>query len=386
MARLALGALPTDDPRAHSAGLDPDRVLLFGTGASVGWGVTSHELGLPGSLARSLTARTGRGADVEVIAAPSFSASQAIHDLRDASLSRYDVIVLTLGLTEAAGFANLADWRRHFDELLDFIRLRSRRDARIYALGVHSTTKMTVWDHLLSPAANAHRRSLNSATAAECVTGARAAFIPFDPPRQSGQGRSRQSSDYRDCAEIIAEVVAPTLGLDGPRDRRQVGDPDTEKERRRQSAVDSLAIVDTPAEARFDRIVALARRAFGTEGAAMTIIDNDRQWAKSIEGDLPLQIERSQSYCAVTIESPGAFVVADLRATPVDGVAGQDQNGLGFYAGYPIEAPSGDRIGALCVYDAVARDPADVDVALLRDLALMAQNEVWQRWSGVTRR
>jgi hypothetical protein len=253
---------------------------------------------------------------------------------------------------------------------------------------VHSITRITAWDHLLSPAANAHRRSLNTATALLCAIHERATFIPFDPVPRPGQGRSRQSSDYRDCAAIIADVVASDLDLEfDRRGRRPATRLDAENEAQRQRAVDALAIVDTPAEARFDRIVALARRAFGTEGAAMTIIDRDRQWTKAVDGDLVPAAERSRSYCAITIDQPGAFVVPDLRATPLV-VTGSpdDDDGLGYYAGFPIEAPSGERIGALCVFDTLAREPNDVDVALLREFALMAQNEVWQRASGVSLR
>lgn len=44
-----------------------------------------------------------------------------------------------------------------------------------------------------------------------------------------------------------------------------------------------------------------------------------------------------------------------------------------FYAGYPIEAPSGEPIGALCVMDSHPRAVDTFDHALLRRLALMLQ-------------
>jgi hypothetical protein len=48
---------PGGRSQVHSAGVDPDRVLLMGSGMAVGWGVTSHDVGLGGALARALTAR-----------------------------------------------------------------------------------------------------------------------------------------------------------------------------------------------------------------------------------------------------------------------------------------------------------------------------------------
>jgi hypothetical protein len=61
---------PTDATQTHSFGTDSDRILVFGSGPAVGWGVLSHDVALPGSLARALSARTGRGADVDVVPNP----------------------------------------------------------------------------------------------------------------------------------------------------------------------------------------------------------------------------------------------------------------------------------------------------------------------------
>lgn len=46
-----------------------------------------------------------------------------------------------------------------------------------------------------------------------------------------------------------------------------------------------------------------------------------------------------------------------------------------FYAGFPIESPSGERIGVLCVFDPEPRVD-EVDTVLLRELALMVQAEL----------
>ena len=55
--------------------------------------------------------------------------------------------------------------------------------------------------------------------------------------------------------------------------------------------------------------------------------------------------------------------------------------GLRYYAGYPVEAPNGTRIGALCVFGRSPRgtDEAESDLDVLRELALLAQRELW-RW------
>ena len=38
-----------------------------------------------------------------------------------------------------------------------------------------------------------------------------------------------------------------------------------------------------------------------------------------------------------------------------------------FYAGFPIESPSGERMGTLCIFDTVPRSADDVDLVSLRN-------------------
>jgi hypothetical protein len=47
-----------------------------------------------------------------------------------------------------------------------------------------------------------------------------------------------------------------------------------------------------------------------------------------------------------------------------------------FYAGYPVEAADGTRIGALCVFDREPRSADSIDLTALRDLALAIQREL----------
>nr|WP_244962617.1 GAF domain-containing protein [Cryobacterium roopkundense] len=137
-------------------------------------------------------------------------------------------------------------------------------------------------------------------------------------------------------------------------------------------------MLDTRPEDRFDRIVALAQRLFRTESVAITVIDHDRQWNKSMVGVESREIPRASSFCSVAIEGAGPLVVCDTLADPrFSGnplVTGDPH--IRFYAGFPIEAPSGERIGALCVFDPVPRLAADVDRVLLRELALLVQREL----------
>jgi hypothetical protein len=369
---------PTDDPRVHASGVNSDRILLFGGGASVGWGVSSHDLALPGALARALTALTGRGTDVDVVARPGFAASGAIRELAGVNLERYDAIVLTLGLNESVQLASIRLWRRDVDELLDYLTTRLATRAHVYLLGVHSVTTITGYDRLLAPIAAQHRGELNRVTAELCARGTRATFIPFDQDRASGTTRERNADEYRQGGRILAEILAPALNE--AFDESRATTPIRTDEDTRQHAVDALHILDTPPEERFDRIVAFAQRAFHARYAALTIIDRDRQWQKSAAGAEREEVEREYSICATTMLLPGELIVPDTLADErfPQPPAEEGKPPVRFYAGFPIEAPEGERIGALCVLDTEPRDESSIDRTLLRDLALMVQREVWR--------
>jgi anti-sigma regulatory factor (Ser/Thr protein kinase) len=143
----------------------------------------------------------------------------------------------------------------------------------------------------------------------------------------------------------------------------------------RQRALEDMGILDTAPEERFDRVTRLARQLFGVETAAVNFIDGDRQWAKSVSGAGPVEMAREASMCTVTITGNDPFVVTDMTADPrysdrvVPGL-------LAFYAGFPLYAAGGERIGAFCVYDSTPRHFSARETEMLRDLAGWVQQEL----------
>lgn len=138
-----------------------------------------------------------------------------------------------------------------------------------------------------------------------------------------------------------------------------------------------LNILDTAPEERFDRITRMAARLFGVPVALVSLIDADRLWFKSRVG-LPFeQIERASSFCTHAIMQDGVMVVEDallddrFAANPYALAAGTR-----FYAGFPLDAPDGSRIGTVCILDRAPRTLDDEQRALLRDLAGMVANEI----------
>jgi hypothetical protein len=104
-----------DSPHVHAPGTNPDRVLLAGDGAATGRGVSTHDLGLPGYLARSLTAHTGRATDVDIVVASDMTASKCLVALDGVALDRFDIVVLSLGANEALALTPVDTWVRGLD-------------------------------------------------------------------------------------------------------------------------------------------------------------------------------------------------------------------------------------------------------------------------------
>jgi len=149
-------------------------------------------------------------------------------------------------------------------------------------------------------------------------------------------------------------------------------------ERARLAALHELAQLDTPREERFDRVVRLAQRLFGTQAAFVSLVDADRLFYKAEVGIDAVQSPRKDSFCTVIVQEPTTLVVPDARLDPR---FAQNPYVLGdprirFYAGHPITSAGGHRIGTLCVMDPRPREFSDAEAQLLRDLALWVEKEL----------
>jgi hypothetical protein len=377
---LATVPRPRDDPRTHASGVDADRVLLFGSGAAVGWGVLSHDMALGGSLARALSHLTGRGTDVDVVADSDLHAAGAIAALRLVDLSRYDAIVITLGLNEAVSLSSITSWRRDLDGLLAYIRHVSPAGTPTFVAGVHATTQITRGGIMVASIVARHRDALNRASALLSAHRSNVTYVGFEPPARAVDVGYRASVEYREAGIGLALTVAPALdaasGIAAEHRRSRATTTDLLA---RHAVIDGLDIVGRGDEQRFDRLTDFARRSFRTSRAAITIVDGDGFWTKSGYGVSFTNGRREDAICFTTVRNEDSLVIADasvdVRFSAVTGIIGPPA--VRFYAGHRIEAPDGTPIGVLCVFDEMARDITNFDRALLRDLALLVQKEIW---------
>ncbi len=148
----------------------------------------------------------------------------------------------------------------------------------------------------------------------------------------------------------------------------------------RLDALDQFEVLDTPPEPEFDRVVHLAARLFRTSAAAICLIDEQRLWFKARVGLKEAELPRSTSFCTYTITQPGVTVVLDANRDERfrnSLVVGQEYV---FYAGAPLTAAGGERIGTLAVLDQVSHaDFSADDEAALADLAVIVSQQLEHR-------
>ena len=146
----------------------------------------------------------------------------------------------------------------------------------------------------------------------------------------------------------------------------------------RLQALRVRAMLDTPAEERFDRLTRLAQHLFGVQIALVSLIDADRQWFKSRQGLDVCETARDISFCGHAILASDLFVVPDatLDARFADNPLVLGAPHIRFYAGAPLSSSDGYRLGTLCIIDSTPRTLSDKEHLMLRDMADLVETEI----------
>ena len=140
----------------------------------------------------------------------------------------------------------------------------------------------------------------------------------------------------------------------------------------------TLDVCYTPLEERFERITRTAKRVFNVPVAAVTVMNNDKQWFKSVLGWTISELPAEQSLCNPTIADEQLTVVPDTTTDPryADNPLVVGKPKFRFYAGYPLKDKWGTTAATLCVLDIKPREFSADDVQALQDLGQMAQSEI----------
>jgi len=143
---------------------------------------------------------------------------------------------------------------------------------------------------------------------------------------------------------------------------------DADQEAKRLKRIEELGILDTPEDRMFRDLAEQALTLFpGASIAAVSLIDRDRQWFKTIVGLDARETPRTHSFCAHTIDTPHFMVVEDATRDS------RFQNNplvtsgprIRFYAGIKLM----DGVGALCVIGREPRQATETELAKLTKLA-----------------
>jgi len=151
-----------------------------------------------------------------------------------------------------------------------------------------------------------------------------------------------------------------------------------ESEIKRLAKLRETGLLDTPPEAAFDDLVLLASRICEMPTAFVSLVDEHRQWFKSIHGLEARETSREYSFCAHSLAGDQPFIVEDATLDPIfaENPLVKGKPHIRFYAGVPLILEKGLALGTLAVVDYVPRQLAPAQLEALQILARQVTTEI----------
>src|SRR3989338_6975777 len=154
--------------------------------------------------------------------------------------------------------------------------------------------------------------------------------------------------------------------------------PIPENEKERLISLHKLGLLDSKPEERFDRITRTAIKVFDVPISTLTLVDEKREWFKSVCGLDQKEGDRAISFCGHALLVNEVFVIPDTvkdkRFSDNPMVIGKPY--IRFYAGVPIMNADGQRVGVFCIKDIKPRSFSKDDEDVLKELASWAEVEI----------
>lgn len=155
----------------------------------------------------------------------------------------------------------------------------------------------------------------------------------------------------------------------------------------RLAALQRTGLLDSLEEETFDRFTRLAARLAGASMATFSLIDDRRQFAKSIFGIGEMSTEERSvpldlSFCRYVAESGEALVVPDTHTHELlcDNPSATE-GGIAAYLGVPVYTTDGFALGSLCVFGVHRREWSDDERRALEELSELITTELDLRTS-----
>lgn len=193
-------------------------------------------------------------------------------------------------------------------------------------------------------------------------------------------------TDDPELASLLEHIDRAGLtqpgGPDTPTEGSATDDPVLNDSARLRALLDT-GLLDAEPDKAYDQIVTLVAEALAVPTAAVSLVDNRRQFicnAIGLDDDLAAarEVPLDQSVCQYTVSKGRPLIVEDARLDPElsthpSVVAGA----LVAYAGIPLVDPAGHAVGTLCVWDTTPRQWSTGHVQILQDLAVMVGDRMF---------
>lgn len=143
-------------------------------------------------------------------------------------------------------------------------------------------------------------------------------------------------------------------------------------------ALGRLQVLDSHREDAFERLTTLVRTVLDVPISAVSLVDRDRQWFKSIGGLAATETPRDVAFCAHTILTHEPMIIPDAAVDPrfSNNPLVTTAPGIRSYAGVPLSSPDGYNLGSLCAIDTRARTFTDAQIALLNDIGSLVVDQL----------
>mmetsp|Transcript_3321 Transcript_3321/g.9610 ORF Transcript_3321/g.9610 Transcript_3321/m.9610 type:complete len:877 (-) Transcript_3321:642-3272(-) len=217
----------------------------------------------------------------------------------------------------------------------------------------------------------------------------RTGSVPVSSNRTDFDGLPVKSFDFMRSAasgslyDLPIEALYAEAAADAQngekKDMMNVGAPILAEDQNRVDKLCSLGV--TPeADQRFDDITRLVTTIFRAPIALVSLVEQERQWFKSVVGLQVKETPRSTSFCAWTLipVNPEVLVVENATLDPRfrDNPLVTGPPHIRFYAGAPLVTAEGYRLGSLCVIDPHPRTFDVESCNLLCNFAEMVVREI----------
>jgi GAF domain-containing protein len=308
-------------------------------------------------LADGIAERTGRGLDLDVMTDLG-PALQAVAAATEAwRLWRYEAVVVLMQESQVQAASHW--WSGRIARMAQRVLPELAAASRVLLVRLREDSSV------VDPSAS----SWQDGAAGPAVSSLAVPLAAID-----GSGRRQDgTAAIADRVAVLLRDAEAGAGHGGTaRERRAQPEPEADRQRAVDRASEALGGLTPDLE----RVVLLARNTFSVPFAQVNLLDRGRIRTLAFVGATGDGAE--EPICTIAVRGSGPTVIADTwqdhRFDANPHVHGPHP--VRFYAAHPIESVDGYRIGTLCVFDLVPHDEGDVDPAVLRDLALLAEAEI----------